>query len=61
MRKFRDFWGDTKAELMRVTWPTTGETVRMVLAVFGFVAFVAVVLGPADILFDWARRTIIQR
>lgn len=61
MRKFRDFWGDIKVELMRVTWPSTGETVKMSLAVFGFVAFVAAVLGPADILFSWARGIIIER
>jgi len=61
MRKIRDFWGDIQTELMRVTWPSTGETVKMVIAVFGFVAFVAAILGPADILFDWARRAIIQK
>lgn len=61
MRKFRDFWGGVKTELMRVTWPSTGETIRMSLAVFGFVAFVAIILGPADVLFNWARRIIIER
>ena len=38
-----------KAELRKVTWPTLKETRKATLAVLGFVAVMAVILGLIDL------------
>ena len=40
---------DSKAELRKVTWPTLKETRKVTLAVLGFVAVMAVILGLVDL------------
>ncbi|WP_022655466.1 preprotein translocase subunit SecE [uncultured Desulfovibrio sp.] len=40
---------DSKAELRKVTWPTLKETRKATLAVLGFVAVMAVILGLVDL------------
>ena len=39
----------SKAELRKVTWPTLKETRKATLAVLGFVAVMAVILGLIDL------------
>ncbi|MBQ9451928.1 MAG: preprotein translocase subunit SecE [Desulfovibrio sp.] len=40
---------DSRAELRKVTWPTLQETRKATLAVLGFVAVMAVILGLVDL------------
>jgi preprotein translocase subunit SecE len=39
----------SRAELRKVTWPTLKETRKATLAVLGFVAVMAIVLGLIDL------------
>ena len=43
--RFTRYVEDAKAELRKVTWPTLQETRKATLAVLGFVAVMAVILG----------------
>ncbi|MDR3319598.1 MAG: preprotein translocase subunit SecE [Desulfovibrio sp.] len=46
---FSRYLEDAKAELRKVTWPTLPETKKATLAVLGFVAVMAVILGLMDL------------
>lgn len=46
--RFTRYVEDSKAELRKVTWPTQMETRKATLAVLGFVAVMAVILGLVD-------------
>ena len=39
---------DSRAELRKVSWPTLQETRKATLAVLGFVAVMAIILGLVD-------------
>ncbi|MDR2744210.1 MAG: preprotein translocase subunit SecE [Desulfovibrio sp.] len=47
--RFTRYVEDAKAELRKVTWPTLPETKKATLAVLGFVAVMAVILGLVDL------------
>ncbi|OXS29196.1 MAG: preprotein translocase subunit SecE [Desulfovibrio sp. MES5] len=47
--RFARYVEDAKAELRKVTWPTVKETRKATLAVLGFVAVMAVILGLVDL------------
>ncbi|BAV91801.1 preprotein translocase subunit SecE [Candidatus Desulfovibrio trichonymphae] len=47
--RFARYAEDAKAELRKITWPTLPETRKATLAVLGFVAVMAVILGLADL------------
>ncbi len=47
--RFSRYVEDSKAELRKVTWPTLKETRKATLAVLGFVAVMAVILGLVDL------------
>ena len=47
--RFARYVEDSKAELRKVTWPTLKETRKATLAVLGFVAVMAVILGLVDL------------
>ncbi len=47
--RFGRYVEDSKAELRKVTWPTLKETRKATLAVLGFVAVMAVILGLVDL------------
>ena len=47
--RFARYVEDSKAELRKVTWPTLKETRKVTLAVLGFVAVMAVILGLGDL------------
>ncbi|MCR5561874.1 MAG: preprotein translocase subunit SecE [Desulfovibrio sp.] len=46
--RFARYVDESKAELRKVTWPTLMETRKATLAVLGFVAVMAVILGLVD-------------
>ncbi|MCR5563586.1 MAG: preprotein translocase subunit SecE [Desulfovibrio sp.] len=46
--RFARYVDESKAELRKVTWPTPVETRKATLAVLGFVAVMAVILGLVD-------------
>ncbi|MDR1660205.1 MAG: preprotein translocase subunit SecE [Desulfovibrio sp.] len=47
--RFTRYVEDAKAELRKVTWPTLPETKKATLAVLGFVAVMAIILGLVDL------------
>ena len=47
--RFMRYVEDSRAELRKVTWPTLQETRKATLAVLGFVAVMAVILGLVDL------------
>lgn len=49
-----------KAELRKVTWPTLKETRKATLAVLGFVAVMAVILGLIDLGLSSLIKTILS-
>ena len=46
--RFLRYVEDSRAELRKVTWPTLQETRKATLAVLGFIAVMAVILGLVD-------------
>lgn len=47
--RFAQYVEDSRAELRKVTWPTLKDTRKATLAVVGFSAIMAVVLGLIDL------------
>lgn len=47
--RFTHYVEAARAELRKVTWPTLKETRKATLAVLGFVAIMAIVLGLIDL------------
>ncbi|MBQ9405499.1 MAG: preprotein translocase subunit SecE [Desulfovibrio sp.] len=47
--RFLRYVEDARAELRKVTWPTLQETRKATLAVLGFIAVMAVILGLVDL------------
>lgn len=50
----------SRAELRKVTWPTLKETRKATLAVLGFVAIMAVILGLIDLGLSSLIKTILS-
>ena len=50
----------SRAELRKVTWPTLKETRKATLAVLGFVAVMAVILGLIDLGLSSLIKTILS-
>lgn len=61
MKKLGTFGKSIKAEMLKVTWPSWKDTVKMSLVVFAFVAFFALILGSADYVFNLGRQILIQK
>ncbi|GFH63327.1 MAG: preprotein translocase subunit SecE [Candidatus Desulfovibrio kirbyi] len=51
---------DAKGELRKITWPTLKETRKATLAVLGFVAVMAVILGLVDLGLSSLIKTILS-
>lgn len=47
--RFIKYIEDSRLELRKVTWPTIIETRKATLAVLGFVAVMAIILGIVDL------------
>ncbi|MDD4700778.1 MAG: preprotein translocase subunit SecE [Desulfovibrio sp.] len=58
--RFVRYVEDAKAELRKVTWPTVKETRKATLAVLGFVAVMAVILGLVDLGLSSLIKTILS-
>ena len=58
--RFARYVEDAKAELRKVTWPTVKETRKATLAVLGFVAVMAVILGLVDLGLSSLIKTILS-
>ena len=58
--RFARYVEDAKAELRKVTWPTVKETRKAALAVLGFVAVMAVILGLVDLGLSSLIKTILS-
>jgi len=52
------FFGDVKAEVLKITWPGKDELRRATLVVMAFVAFIAVLIGVLDIVLQWLVVTL---
>lgn len=50
----------SRAELRKVTWPTVKETRKATLAVLGFVAIMAILLGLIDLGLSSLIKTILS-
>lgn len=48
-KRFSQYVDASRLELRKITWPTLKETKRASLAVLGFVAVMAVLLGLVDL------------
>jgi preprotein translocase subunit SecE len=51
MRAIRNFFGEVKIELSKVTWPTKDEAVKLTLTVFILAGILGVYVGGLDYLF----------
>ncbi len=49
VQRFVHYVEDSRAELRKVTWPSVKETRQATLAVLGFVAAMAIILGLVDL------------
>lgn len=50
----------SRAELRKVTWPTVKETRKATLAVLGFVALMAIILGLIDLGLSSLVKTVLS-
>ena len=58
--RFSQYVEASRLELRKVTWPTLKETKRASLAVLGFVAVMAVLLGLVDLGLSSLIRTVLS-
>ncbi len=60
IKRFISYVEASRAELRKVTWPTLKETRKATLAVLGFVAIMAVILGLIDLGLSNLIKTILS-
>jgi preprotein translocase subunit SecE len=53
------FVQEVRTELMKVTWPTRAETIRLTLIVLGISAGVGIYLGGLDLLFTQMLKLVL--
>lgn len=58
--RFMEYVEASRAELRKVTWPTLKETRKATLAVLGFVAIMAIILGLIDLGLSNLIKTILS-
>lgn len=58
--RFFEYVEASRAELRKVTWPTLKETRKATLAVLGFVAIMAIILGLIDLGLSNLIKTILS-
>ena len=49
VKRFITYVEDSRAELRKVTWPSAAETRKATIAVVGFIAVMALILGLIDL------------
>ncbi len=52
MQKILNYFGEVRAELVKVTWPTREQTINMTWLVVGVSIVVALYLGLLDAVFQ---------
>lgn len=59
MQKILNYFGEVRAELVKVTWPTREQTINMTWLVVGVSIVVALYLGLLDAVFQRLVESII--
>ena len=59
MQKILNYFGEVRAELAKVTWPTREQTINMTWLVVGVSVVVALYMGLLDAAFAWLVESII--
>lgn len=59
MQKILNYFGEVRAELAKVTWPSREQTLNMTWLVMGVSMVVALYLGLLDAIFQRLVETII--
>jgi preprotein translocase subunit SecE len=59
MDKLTQFLREAKAELLKVNWPSKGQTINYTLIVIGISIAVAIFLGGLDYFFEYLLRTFV--
>jgi preprotein translocase subunit SecE len=59
MQKILNYFGEVRAELVKVTWPTREQTISMTWLVVGVSIVVALYLGLLDAVFQRLVESII--
>lgn len=57
--KLSEFFGNVKAELQKVTWPSKKDTYGATLVVLAVVVFCAVYLGVVDMILSRLIRVVL--
>jgi len=59
-QRFGRYVEDSRLELRKITWPTFSQTKRASLAVLGFVAIMAILLGLVDLGLSSLIKTLLS-
>jgi len=60
VKRFITYVEDSRAELRKVTWPSAAETRKATIAVVGFIAVMALILGLIDLGLSSIIKTILS-
>jgi preprotein translocase subunit SecE len=55
------FLREVKAELLKVTWPTKNQTIRLTVTVIFISAVVGIFVGSLDLLFTTIMNLLLKR
>jgi preprotein translocase subunit SecE len=61
MKPIINFFGEVKAELSRVTWPTRNEVVKLTLTVFAVSVIIGLYVGGLDYSFTRLLALIVTK
>lgn len=59
MNKIVQFFGEARAELGKVNWPTKKQTINYTLTVIGISLALSIFLGGLDFIFEYILKTFI--
>ena len=59
--RFVQFLRDVRAEMRKVTWPTTEELKKATVVIIGFVAFLGIMIGLMDTVLQFALVTAVAK
>jgi len=59
LKSFPRFFRESKAELMKVTWPDRKTTTASTVVVLAVSIIVGLYLGALDVVFSWASELIL--
>ncbi len=58
-RTLRGFFGETRFELRKVTWPTRQETIQTTIVVLIVVVIISIILWLIDMMLAWIVRSLV--